>query len=202
MTNSHYAFPLNSGDTGILSWQISIGPGLIRTSFPSKTAFSLANWIPSKCVEICGNPNFLFNSSIVQLSIFDDKSLNIQFLVSKSPFLMLRIPWSFQSQVSLCVSILCGTQLLPDGFWPTLLVPWRFPILGGGKLWRNCCFPQWRKTQPHKLRQEWAANGMAAWPLGVCSFWGENLLNPKVRLCPNPKVVFRCSFFGFCGPLW
>ena len=104
-----------------LSWRISIGPGLIRTSFPSP------HWIPSKCVEICGNPNFFFNSSIVQLSIFwlINRWLNIQFLVSKSPFLMLRIPWSFQSQVSLCVSILCGTQLIPDGFWPTLLVPWR-----------------------------------------------------------------------------
>ena len=102
---------------------------MIRTSFPSKTAFSLANWIPSKCVEICGNPNFLFNSSIVQLSIFDDKSLNIQFLVSKSPFLMLRIPWSFQSQVSLVSASYAALSLSLMAFGPLCL------CLGDSRYW-------------------------------------------------------------------
>lgn len=28
------------------------------------------------------------------------------------------------SQVSLCVGMLCAAKFIPDGFWPTLLVPW------------------------------------------------------------------------------
>ena len=32
------------------------------------------------------------------------------------------------SQVSLCVGMLRGAELIPDGFWPTLLVPWQ--VLG------------------------------------------------------------------------
>lgn len=116
-----HAFLLNSGDTGPLYpdesplGQVWSGLASLRPIGSHRNVL--------KYVEI---PTF---SSTLQLFNFlflmINRWLNIQFLVSKSPFLMLRIPWSFQSQVSLCVSILCGTQLIPDGFWPTLLVPWR-----------------------------------------------------------------------------